>query len=168
MKFFFWPVGRLWIVRRIANLGETWWKPWLSVIIKLFMAWLSSPWIIRLFPYLDYHESVILQKTSLKGLILIIKSTYQGWYHSLHCTCMSTVCITQVFTLHLFFIRMVAEGEKIKYIHRTRKPQIDTCRHRSQVPSTIISSRLLSTILSFQVSHFRYPPSHTRLSPPPV
>jgi len=30
------------------------------------------------FPDLDYHESVILQKTSLKGLILIIKSTYQG------------------------------------------------------------------------------------------
>ena len=26
----------------------------------------------------DYHESVILQKTSLQGLILIIKSTYQG------------------------------------------------------------------------------------------
>jgi hypothetical protein len=33
---------------------------------------------VRLFPDLDYHESVILQKTSLKGLILIIKSTYQG------------------------------------------------------------------------------------------
>ena len=47
------------------------------------MAWLSSPLIIRLFPYLDYHESVILQKTSLKVLILIIKSTYQGWYHDL-------------------------------------------------------------------------------------
>ena len=47
------------------------------------MAWLSSPLIIRLFPCLDYHESVILQKTSLKGLILIIKSTYQGWYHAL-------------------------------------------------------------------------------------
>ena len=29
-------------------------------------------------PYLDYHESVILQKTRLKDLILIIKSTYQG------------------------------------------------------------------------------------------
>jgi hypothetical protein len=47
------------------------------------MTWLSSPLIIRLFPYLDYHESVILLKTSLKDLILIIKSTYQGWYHSL-------------------------------------------------------------------------------------
>jgi hypothetical protein len=47
------------------------------------MAWLSSPLIIRLFPYLDYHESVILQKTTLKVLILIIKSTYQGWYHVL-------------------------------------------------------------------------------------
>ncbi len=67
----------------LENLGETWWKPWLSVIIKLFMAWLSNPLIIRLFPYLDYHESVILQKTSLKGLILIIKSTYQGWCHAL-------------------------------------------------------------------------------------
>jgi hypothetical protein len=31
----------------------------------------------------DYQESVILQKTSLKDLILIIKSAYQGWYHSL-------------------------------------------------------------------------------------
>jgi len=47
------------------------------------MSWLSSPLIIRLFPYVDYHESVILQNTNLKGLILIIKSTYQGWYHSL-------------------------------------------------------------------------------------
>jgi hypothetical protein len=47
------------------------------------MAWLSSHFIIRLFPYLDYHESVILQKTRLQGLILIIKSTYQGWYHAL-------------------------------------------------------------------------------------
>ena len=51
------------------------------------MDWLSSPLIIRLFPYLDYHESVILQKTSLKGLILIIKSTYQGWNHSLMPSC---------------------------------------------------------------------------------
>ena len=42
--------------------------------------------IIRLFPYLDYHESVILQKNSLKVLILIIKSTYQGWYVSLTIT----------------------------------------------------------------------------------
>jgi hypothetical protein len=60
----------------LENLGETWWKSWLSVIIKIFMSWLSNPVIIRLFPDLDYHESVILQKTSLKGLILIIKSTH--------------------------------------------------------------------------------------------
>jgi hypothetical protein len=41
--------------------------------------------IISLFPYLDYHESVILQKTRLQDLILIIKSTYQGYlgYHVL-------------------------------------------------------------------------------------
>jgi hypothetical protein len=32
---------------------------------------------------LDYHESVILQKTNLKVLILIIKSKYQDGYHSL-------------------------------------------------------------------------------------
>ena len=38
----------------------------------------NRPLIIRLFLYLDNHESVILQKTSLKGLIQIIKSTYQG------------------------------------------------------------------------------------------
>jgi hypothetical protein len=30
------------------------------------------------FMNLDYHESMKLQKTSLKDLILIIKSTYQG------------------------------------------------------------------------------------------
>ncbi len=60
----------------LENLGEMWWKPWLSVIIKLYIPWLSSPLIIRLFPCLDYHESVILQKTRLKGLILMIKSTY--------------------------------------------------------------------------------------------
>ncbi len=72
-----------WIVGRNGNLGETWWKLWLSVIIKLFMSWLSSLLIIRLFPYFDYRESVILQKTSLKDLILVIKSRYQGRYHSL-------------------------------------------------------------------------------------
>jgi hypothetical protein len=57
-----------------------------AVIIKRFIPWLSSPLIIRLCPYLDYHESVILQKTSLKGLILIIKSTYQPWYVPLRLT----------------------------------------------------------------------------------
>ena len=63
------------------------WKTWerrgenrLSVTIKLFMPWLSSPLIISMFPHLDYHESVILSKTSMKGLILMIKSTYQGLY----------------------------------------------------------------------------------------
>ncbi len=63
VKFLVW-----WIVGKIGNLGETWWNPWLSVIIKLFMTLLSSPLIIRLFPYLDYHESVILRKTRLKVL----------------------------------------------------------------------------------------------------
>ena len=53
------------------KLGETWWKAWLSLIIKLFRPWLSSPLIIRLFPHLDHHESVILSKTRIKGLILI-------------------------------------------------------------------------------------------------
>ena len=60
---------------------ETWWKPWLSDCFP------------GNFPYLDYHESVILQKTSLKGLILIIKSTYQGWYHALKTTNLSWVSI---------------------------------------------------------------------------
>jgi hypothetical protein len=69
-----------WIVGRTGKLGRDVVK---TLIIKLCMAWSSRPLIIRLFPDLDYHESVILQKTSLKGLILIIKSTYQGWYHSL-------------------------------------------------------------------------------------
>ena len=32
---------------------------------QAFHGLISSPLIIRLFPYLDYHESVILQKTSL-------------------------------------------------------------------------------------------------------
>ncbi len=41
---------RLSINWRSPDRGETWWKPWLSVIIKLFMAWLSRPLIIRLFP----------------------------------------------------------------------------------------------------------------------
>ena len=31
----------------LEKLGETWWNPWLSVIIKLFRALLSSPLIIR-------------------------------------------------------------------------------------------------------------------------
>jgi hypothetical protein len=34
----------------LENLGETWWKPWLSVTIKLFRSWLSSLLINRLFP----------------------------------------------------------------------------------------------------------------------
>ncbi len=54
----------------------------INPIIKLFIPWLSIPLIIRLFPYPDYHESVIPQKNRLKDLILIIKSTYQGWYVS--------------------------------------------------------------------------------------
>jgi hypothetical protein len=67
-----------------CELGETWWKPWLSVKIKLFIPWLSSFLMVRLFPYLDYHESVILRKNNLTGLILIIKSTYKSWYVSLN------------------------------------------------------------------------------------
>ena len=31
----------------LEKLGETWWNPWLSAIIKLFRAWLPSPLIIR-------------------------------------------------------------------------------------------------------------------------
>jgi hypothetical protein len=57
----------------------------LIVIIKIFMPWLSSPLIIRLFPDLDYHESVILQKTSLKSLILIIKSGKNRHIHPDEC-----------------------------------------------------------------------------------
>jgi hypothetical protein len=74
-----------WIVGRIGKLGRDVVKT-LIITNQLFMTWLSSPFIIRLFPYLDYHESVILQKTSLQGLILIIKSTYQGWCHALDMT----------------------------------------------------------------------------------
>ncbi len=77
-----WIVGRIWrlerdVVKSLIIRSNFW---------QLFIPWLSNPLIIRLFPYLDYHESVILQKTSLKGLILIIKSTYQGWYVSLTST----------------------------------------------------------------------------------
>jgi hypothetical protein len=58
-----------------------WWKPWRSS--KLCMTWLSSSSIVTPVTYLRYHEPLILIlcKTSLKGLILIIKSTYQVWYH---------------------------------------------------------------------------------------
>ena len=31
----------------LEKLGETWWKAWLSLIIKLSRAWLSRPLIIR-------------------------------------------------------------------------------------------------------------------------
>ena len=68
----------------LGKLGVPWWIPWLSVIIKIFIPWLSNLLIIRLFPYLDYRESMILQKTWLNFLFLVIKSTYQGWYLSFH------------------------------------------------------------------------------------
>ena len=59
-----------WIMVRIGKVGrEVVKKAWLSLIIKLFRDWLSRPLIIRLFPPLDYHESVIHAKTSRKGLI---------------------------------------------------------------------------------------------------
>ena len=69
-----------------VNHGQNWkgWErsgenAWLSVIIKLKLAWLSRSMILPLgtFPWLSL--SVILAKTSLKGLILIILSTYQAW-----------------------------------------------------------------------------------------
>ncbi len=69
-----------------VNHGQNWkgWersgeKAWLSVMIKLKLAWLSRSMILPLgtFPWLSL--SVILAKTSLKGLILIILSTYQAW-----------------------------------------------------------------------------------------
>ncbi len=56
---------------------------WMFVYGLVWRVWLSIPLIIRLFPHLDYHESVMLPKTRLKGLILIIKSTYQPWYVTL-------------------------------------------------------------------------------------
>jgi hypothetical protein len=44
-----------WIMVRIGKVGrEVVRKAWLSLIIKLFRAWLSRPLIIRLFPPLDY------------------------------------------------------------------------------------------------------------------
>jgi hypothetical protein len=83
-----------WIVGRIGNFVDTWWQPWLSLISCVWFRDIISdnqafhglilkpfdnqtvflPWLSRISD---------LQKTSLKGLILIIKSTYQGWYHSL-------------------------------------------------------------------------------------
>ena len=50
-----------------------------QVIIKLKFAWVSRSMILTpvTLPWLSL--SVILAKTSIKGLILIIKSTYQGW-----------------------------------------------------------------------------------------
>ncbi len=71
-----------WTVGRIGKVGKDVVKN-LIIIIKLFRTWLSNPLIIRLFPHLDYHESVVLPKTRLKGLILIIKSIYQPWYVTL-------------------------------------------------------------------------------------
>jgi hypothetical protein len=50
-----------------------------DLIIKVFDNQTVSPPVMNL----DYQESVILQKTNLKVLILIIKSKYQDGYHSL-------------------------------------------------------------------------------------
>jgi hypothetical protein len=67
-----------------VNHRQTWkgWersgeKAWLSVIIKMKLAWLSRSMILPLgtCPWLSI--SVIHAKTSLKGLILL--STYQVW-----------------------------------------------------------------------------------------
>ena len=69
-----------------VNHGQTWkgWersgeKAWLSVIIKLKLPWLSRSMILPLgtSPWLSI--SVIYAKNRLKGLILIILSTYQAW-----------------------------------------------------------------------------------------
>jgi hypothetical protein len=76
-----------WLVRLIVGrIGKVWRDVVKTLIIsgnqatdhQAFHSLIINPLIIRLFPYLDYHEPVILQKTSLKVLILIIKSTYQG------------------------------------------------------------------------------------------
>jgi hypothetical protein len=113
IRFLFWTV---WFGEPSAEsekLRETWWKAWLSLIIKLFRVWLSRPLIIRLFPNLDYHESVILPKTRLKGLILIIKSTYQPWY--------VTLVKTGVLTFSLSLHRTVctpAASRRIKKIQK--------------------------------------------------
>jgi hypothetical protein len=73
-----------------VNHGQTWkgWersgeKAWLSVIIKLKLPWLSRSMILPLgtSPWLSI--SVIHSKIRLKGLILIILSTYQAWLWSL-------------------------------------------------------------------------------------
>ncbi len=66
-----------------VNHGQTW-KGWersgeKGLIIKIKLDWLSRSMILPLgtFPWLSL--SVIHGKTSLKGLILIILSTYQAW-----------------------------------------------------------------------------------------
>ncbi len=69
-----------WIMVRIGKVGrEVVKKAWISEIIKLKLTWLSRSMILPLgtFPWLSL--SVIHAKTSLKGLILIILSTYQAW-----------------------------------------------------------------------------------------
>jgi hypothetical protein len=66
------------IVGRIGKVGRDVVKTLIISDNQVFNSLIINPLILRLFPYLDYHESVILQKTSLKVLILIIKSTYQG------------------------------------------------------------------------------------------
>ncbi len=80
-----------------------------------------SPLIIRLFPYLDYHESVILQKTRLQGLILIIKSTYQGWYHSLDLPdpdCLTRLsyswCWTNTTHSDIFFVDQTQHSDSVR------------------------------------------------------
>lgn len=62
-------------------------KAWLSVIIRMQLVWSSWSMMFPLgtFPWLSL--SVILAKTSLKGSILIILSTYQGQPHNLRSTC---------------------------------------------------------------------------------
>ncbi len=69
-----------------VNHGQNWkgWersgeKAWLSVIIKLKLAWLSRSMILPLGTSPWWSISVIHAKNSLKGLILIIPSTYQAW-----------------------------------------------------------------------------------------
>ncbi len=69
-----------WIMGRIGKVGrEVVKKAWLSVIIKLKLAWLSRSVILPLGTFSWLSLSVIHAKTSLKGLILIILSTYQAW-----------------------------------------------------------------------------------------
>ena len=127
------------------------------------MTWLSSPLIIRLFPYLDYHESVILQKTSLKGLILIIKSTYQGWYHSLIKTSPYQCAAEGIDPMDSPHTRIQCIGP-LKWIH-TQNQQATACwRPQEHTSQDLLSShRYNDRGVSLTECDLR----HQRILPPP-